>query len=114
MPFHSQVLSNGLPVIGETSPSARSVALGFFVRLWKLVSGYGGCMAFCNLSDREREILAVCGLDRLWPLSTRAARRHHAKSLRRTRPPPARAPPPANRSPASLHRRPTSPNRSLR
>src|SRR5205823_9294917 len=32
VPFHSQVLSNGLPVIGETSPSARSVALGFFVR----------------------------------------------------------------------------------
>src|SRR5205823_3423709 len=32
VPFHSQVLSNGLPVIGETSPSARSMALGFFVR----------------------------------------------------------------------------------
>src|SRR5438477_7066761 len=32
MPFHSQVLANGLQVIGETSPSARSVALGFFVR----------------------------------------------------------------------------------
>ena len=32
MPFHSQVLDNGLHLIGETSPSARSVALGFFVR----------------------------------------------------------------------------------
>jgi predicted Zn-dependent peptidase len=32
MPFHSQTLSNGLQIIGETSPSARSVALGFFVR----------------------------------------------------------------------------------
>src|SRR5262245_62520650 len=32
MPFHSQTLSNGLTIIGETSPSARSVALGFFVR----------------------------------------------------------------------------------
>src|SRR5205085_1429836 len=32
MPFHSQKLSNGLQLIGETSPSARSVALGFFVR----------------------------------------------------------------------------------
>jgi predicted Zn-dependent peptidase len=32
MPFHSQVLGNGLQIIGETSPSARSVALGFFVR----------------------------------------------------------------------------------
>src|SRR5213078_4368918 len=32
MPFHSRTLSNGLQIIGETSPSARSVALGFFVR----------------------------------------------------------------------------------
>src|SRR5712692_7760052 len=30
--FHSHVLDNGLQIIGETSPSARSVALGFFVR----------------------------------------------------------------------------------
>ena len=32
MLFQQQVLANGLRVIGETSPSARSVALGFFVR----------------------------------------------------------------------------------
>ena len=32
MPFHSHDLPNGLRLIGETSPSARSVALGFFVR----------------------------------------------------------------------------------
>ena len=32
MPFHSQTLPNGLQIIGETSPSARSAALGFFVR----------------------------------------------------------------------------------
>ena len=32
MPFHQQKLPNGLQLIGETSPSARSVALGFFVR----------------------------------------------------------------------------------
>ena len=32
MPFHSQKLPNGLQIIGESSPSARSVALGFFVR----------------------------------------------------------------------------------
>src|SRR6266571_2936557 len=32
MPFHIQKLPNGLQVIGETSPSARSAALGFFVR----------------------------------------------------------------------------------
>lgn len=32
MQFHQHVLGNGLTLIGETSPSARSVALGFFVR----------------------------------------------------------------------------------
>jgi predicted Zn-dependent peptidase len=32
VPFHEQSLKNGLQIIGETSPSARSVALGFFVR----------------------------------------------------------------------------------
>ncbi len=32
MPFHSHKLPNGLQLIGETSPSARSAALGFFVR----------------------------------------------------------------------------------
>src|SRR5712692_5532805 len=32
MAFHDQVLKNGLQIIGETSPSARSVAVGFFVR----------------------------------------------------------------------------------
>ena len=32
MPFHSTTLPNGLTIIGETAPSARSVALGFFVR----------------------------------------------------------------------------------
>jgi len=30
--FESKALQNGLQIIGETSPSARSVALGFFVR----------------------------------------------------------------------------------
>jgi predicted Zn-dependent peptidase len=32
MPFYNHSLKNGLQIIGETSPSARSVALGFFVR----------------------------------------------------------------------------------
>ena len=32
MPFHSHKLPNGLQIIGETSPSARSMALGFFVK----------------------------------------------------------------------------------
>src|ERR1051325_545503 len=32
MSFHKHVLPNGLTVIGEISPSARSVAVGFFVK----------------------------------------------------------------------------------
>jgi predicted Zn-dependent peptidase len=32
MPFHTEVLKNGLKIVGETSPSARSTAIGFFVR----------------------------------------------------------------------------------
>src|SRR6476646_939391 len=32
MPFHQHTLPNGLQIIGETSPAARSAALGFFVR----------------------------------------------------------------------------------
>src|SRR3954470_14413546 len=32
MPFHSHKLPNGLTIIGESSPSARSVSAGFFVR----------------------------------------------------------------------------------
>jgi len=32
MPFHQHRLPNGLTIIGETSPAARSAALGFFVR----------------------------------------------------------------------------------
>ncbi len=32
MPFHHHTLPNGLTIIGETSPSAKSVATGFFVR----------------------------------------------------------------------------------
>jgi len=32
MPFHSHKLANGLQLLGEINPSARSAALGFFVR----------------------------------------------------------------------------------
>ena len=32
MSFHKHVLANGLTIIGEISPSARSVAVGFFVK----------------------------------------------------------------------------------
>lgn len=45
-----------------------STALGLFLRLWKRVRGRGGRMAFCNVSEHEREILAVTKLDGLWPV----------------------------------------------
>src|SRR6266478_9126084 len=32
MPFHQHTLPNGLTIIGETSPPAKSAAVGFFVR----------------------------------------------------------------------------------
>ncbi len=32
MPFHQHKLANGLTILGETSPAARSAAIGFFVR----------------------------------------------------------------------------------
>lgn len=44
-----------------------STALGFFVKLWNQVQGRKGRMAFCGLSDHEREILKVANLDGLWP-----------------------------------------------
>jgi anti-anti-sigma factor len=49
-----------------------STAVGFFVRLWKRVCTGNGRMAFCNVSDHEREILRVTKLHELWPIcSTR-------------------------------------------
>jgi anti-anti-sigma factor len=45
-----------------------STALAFFVKLWRAVSAQDGKMALCNLSDHEREVLAVTRLDSLWPV----------------------------------------------
>jgi anti-anti-sigma factor len=45
-----------------------STALGFFVKLWKRVCAIQGRMAFCNLTDQEREILQITKLDHLWAL----------------------------------------------
>jgi anti-sigma B factor antagonist len=45
-----------------------STALGFFVSLWTRVRTADGCMAFCNVSDNEKQILKVTKLDSLWPL----------------------------------------------
>ena len=45
-----------------------STALGFFVKLWKRVRDCNGRMAFCGVSDHEREILKVTNLEKLWPI----------------------------------------------
>jgi anti-sigma B factor antagonist len=45
-----------------------STALSFFLKLWKRVRGWNGRMAFCSVSDHEREILQLTMLDRLWPI----------------------------------------------
>jgi anti-anti-sigma factor len=47
-----------------------STALGFFVKLWKRVRDRNGRIAFCGVSDDEREILTVTNLDGLWPICT--------------------------------------------
>jgi anti-anti-sigma factor len=45
-----------------------STALAFFVKLWKIVSGRRGKMAFCNLSEQGKEILEITRLDTLWSI----------------------------------------------
>src|SRR3954468_24434575 len=43
MPFHHHTLPNGLQIIGETSPSAKSAAGGFFVRTGARAETPGVC-----------------------------------------------------------------------
>lgn len=45
-----------------------STTLGVFMKLWKKVSSKNGRMAFCNVSDNEKEILQVMKLDNFWPI----------------------------------------------
>jgi anti-anti-sigma factor len=45
-----------------------STALGFFLKLLKRVRTQNGHMAFCNVSDHEREILQITKLDHSWPI----------------------------------------------
>jgi anti-anti-sigma factor len=45
-----------------------SSALALFVKLWKTIKGRNGCMAFCNLSENELEVLHVTRLDKLWTI----------------------------------------------
>lgn len=45
-----------------------STALSFFTRLFKRTRQQGGEMAFCNVSDDEREVLRITRLSSLWPI----------------------------------------------
>ncbi len=45
-----------------------STALALFIRFWKILADRSGHMAFCNLSDLQREVLSVTRLDTLWPI----------------------------------------------
>jgi anti-anti-sigma factor len=45
-----------------------STALEFFIKLWVGVTKRNGRMAFCNVSDHEREIFQITNLDHLWPI----------------------------------------------
>jgi len=47
-----------------------SIALGFFLKLLKRVRVRNGHMAFCNVSDHEKEILQITHLDHSWPICT--------------------------------------------
>jgi anti-sigma B factor antagonist len=45
-----------------------STALAFFVNVWKTVRRHGGHMAFCGVSQHERQILTLTRLDTLWSI----------------------------------------------
>jgi anti-anti-sigma factor len=45
-----------------------STALDLFLQVWKAVRRRKGHMAFCNVTDQEREILKVTCLAYLWPI----------------------------------------------
>ncbi len=45
-----------------------STALGFFVKLWLRVRKCNGHMAFCNVSEHEKETLHLTKMDSLWSI----------------------------------------------
>lgn len=45
-----------------------STALEFFMRLSTSVRSRNGCMIFCNVSERQKEILRLADLDGMWPI----------------------------------------------
>jgi anti-anti-sigma factor len=50
-----------------------STALAFFVKLWQRVRRQNGRMAFCNVSEHEKEILQITNLDKSWPICSSRA-----------------------------------------
>ena len=44
--------------------------IAILLKLWKIIRTRDGRMALCNLSAHEKEILRICELDRLWPISS--------------------------------------------
>ena len=52
----------------QKSDYSGSSALAFFVKLWETIDKVNGRMAFCNVSDHEKDILRVTYLDQLWPI----------------------------------------------
>jgi anti-sigma B factor antagonist len=45
-----------------------TTALGWFVKLWKHLKARNGLVAFCSISEHEREVLRITKLDSLWPI----------------------------------------------
>jgi anti-anti-sigma factor len=71
-------LLNGPPVKNivmdfRKTDCCESPTLGFFMKLWKRVRVRNGRMAFCNVSDHEKEILQITNLDRTWPICSSRA-----------------------------------------
>lgn len=60
----------------------------FFLQLWTAANKHGGQMAFCGLSNHEREVLQVAKLDNLWPIC--ATREKALAAVRERKPEPAR------------------------
>lgn len=55
-------------------PFFGSIVLSALVRIWKRISRYDGKLTLCDVSDTEREILAITKLDKFWAIhATRAA-----------------------------------------
>ena len=54
----------------ERTDYCGSTALGFFVALHQAVVARHGRLAFCNVSEHEREIMRLARLDTLWSICT--------------------------------------------